>query len=545
MTSSIHGIFSQDLSLYLIGKDSTENSVLSHIDYQKKHRLEKSIYVTLDSIHEILKRKGYFTSIVEQVTKDKHNYTAKFSLGSKTKRILILFPEEIKNTYKNYRFTLKDSVFISPSKAEVFINSILNELDENGMSFNEVFLANPKQQNGFFAFDLKITSSRLRVIDKIITKGYEEFPEHYFKNYYKIGKNTVFSKKRLEEISNQTKSLFFLDEKKPPEVLFKKDSTILYLFLKKKNISSIDGNLSFASKENNDGVLINGNLDLKLKNVLNTGEDFELFWNRIKEGNSEFRVGTRVPYLFRLPISSSLQFNIYRQDSTFLNTKFNIALDYGITSKSTLFLSYASEKSDYLLNQVSNSIDDFSNYFFGVGYSYFLPSKRALFNEKIYFKTNVSLGKRNQDNFNSRQLKVESNATFNIYTSKASYIHINNKIGYLDSNNFLTNEVFRIGGINSIRGFNEQSIFTNRFSSTNIEYRYLTSFSSYLYTISDFGIFKESISNSMKNVFGVGFGYFFTMKNNAINLGYALGKNSDSTFNFKDSKFIISWKSFF
>ena len=121
---------------------------------------------------------------------------------------------------------------------------------------------------------MKISNSSSRKIDKVITRGYEDFPKKFITKYFLIDKNTVFSKQKLNQVSALSNKLDFIKEKKVPEVLFKKDSTHLYLFLDKIVTSSFDGLVNFSSKENGKGLLLNGNLDLKLNNTFNTGEKF-------------------------------------------------------------------------------------------------------------------------------------------------------------------------------------------------------------------------------------------------------------------------------
>ena len=115
----------------------------------------------------------------------------------------------------------------------------------------------------------------------------------------------------------------------------------------------------------------------------------------------------------------------------------------------------------------------------------------------------------------------------------------------LFSNNYLVNELYRIGGANSIRGLNEQSIYTNRFLYTNIEYRFLTSVVSYLYSITDIGFYNESISTKTRNALGLGGGYRFKLNNNFIDLGYVIGGYSDTEMNLNNSKLIVKWTTFF
>jgi len=115
----------------------------------------------------------------------------------------------------------------------------------------------------------------------------------------------------------------------------------------------------------------------------------------------------------------------------------------------------------------------------------------------------------------------------------------------LTSKNYLFNELFRIGGANSIRGYNEQSIFTNGYSYSNVEFRYLLDKSSYLYSITDLGVYKENTNNKIKKLVGIGAGYQFRINNNLVNLGYVISTNSDTKVKFNNSRLIIKWTSFF
>jgi len=543
--SSFHGIFAQDFELKLVGKDTTEMMVLNQLNYQKKHKTEASVYTELDLIDERLKQLGYFTAYREMVQKLDQEFIASYSLGKKTKQVIVLVPETIRDKYKGFSFALKDSISLKTEELTSFIQSIIQTLDERGESFSQVQLQNPISKGDSLVVGLTIQSSKKRSVNNIVIKGYEDFPAAFIKRYFKLNDQKTFSKKRLQEISVLTKSLGFVQEIKPPEVLFKQDSTILYLFLKRLKTSSVDGIINFASKDDGSGLLVNGNLDLKLNNVLNTGEAFQLYWNRVREGNSEFRIGASIPYLFSSSFSTDMSFNIYRQDSTFLNTTLNLKLDYQLNPKSTVFVSYSSETSDYLLDDNTTDFDSYSNRFFGLGYRFLKTSDSPLFNTSFAAEILPQYGTRENSDFNNDQWKLAFTAETNITISPRSYLNTRNSTGLLESDNFLTNELFRIGGANSIRGFNEQSIFTNRYSYLNIEYRYVTSQQSYLHTITDFGFYRNVARNREETLLGLGLGYLFTIDKNQVNLGYALGITQDSNLDLNNSKLIIRWISTF
>jgi len=537
-----YGIVGQNLELKITTKDSLQVHVLNKIVFKKKHNLEAGVYNEITNIHSNLKKEGFFVATLDTIIKENEKYEAMFTLGKKTDNLILILPQEFKkNTFGQFN----DSVRIKTKTFENFTNLLLTNLDATGNSFSEISFTKPTLINDTLILNLKIIKSKSRTIDKVLVKGYDKFPKKFLKQFFKITKPTVFSKKKMKTVSQLTKSLDFIQEKKAPEVLFKKDSTHLYLFLDKLETSSFDGIINFASKENEEGLLLNGNLDLKLNNILNTGEKFELFWNKVAKEKSEFKINSSIPYIFNTPLSIALGFNLYRQDSTFLNTRFNLNTQYELNTKSRTSISYSSETSSYLLNTAENNFDSYSNYFIGIGYQLKNLSENELFKNNYSLAIKSKLGKRKNEISDQTQFQLEVLTSLNIQTNKKSYINIKSESKILRSKNYLINELYRIGGANSIRGVNEQSIFTDSYSFANIEFRYLTSTSSYLYSITDLGFYKNSITDKLNNAYGLGGGYRFKLNNNFVDLGYVIGNNSDNQLELDKSKLIIKWTSYF
>ena len=163
------------------------------------------------------------------------------------------------------------------------------------------------------------------------------------------------------------------------------------------------------------------------------------------------------------------------------------------------------------------------------------------------FNTNLTIytGNRKTDNAITTQTQVNLGAYYLWSLNFKNHIYIESSNAILISDNFLTNELFRIGGVNSIRGFNEESIFASMYTIVNIEYRYSTSISSYLYTISDIGRLENSLENFEQNLYSLGLGYTFNTKLGLLNLSYAIGKLDKLPFDFNNSRLHIKIVSFF
>ena len=538
---NIHNNSAQELTLKLTSKLKSETIVLNKIDYKKRHKDSLSLQSELTIISKYLKTLGYFTSTIDSINKKNETSIAFLSLNNKIKNIKLKTTPHIE-LIKSISKKTKDTITILPKDLQSFLNKISLKLDEKGLSFSKVKLNNILITNNNLYADLEIKYSKSRNINKVIIKGYKNFPNSFIENYYSLNPNNKFNQQKLKELSNKTKNLQFVSEIKPPETLFTQDSTFIYLYLKKKQNNSFDANVNFASNENG-GLLFNGNINLTLKNTLNKGEQLELFWNSVNNERQEFKVSTHTPYIFNSRINPQLAFSIYKQDSTFTNIKLTSKVLYEINNKIKFGFTYNTDTSKKLKNTITSNISSFRNYFLGLNFQYKSPNNDFFHNNKFFIELSPSFGKRSINTKNTNQLKLETTISYLFEINNKSSLFIKNKTGILNSENLINNELFRIGGANSIRGYNEQSIFTENYSFFNFEYRYLTSENSYLYTISDFGRIKAN--STKKDLLGLGIGYLFTTNNSQINLSSVVSKTNNQNIDFKDIKLLIKWVNFF
>jgi hypothetical protein len=327
------------------------------------------------------------------------------------------------------------------------------------------------------------------------------------------------------------------------ETLFKKDSTIVYLYLKKKRNNRFDGLINFNSNEAGK-VQLNGYLDLKLNSIFNRGEELSLLWNRFDNDRQELNLNAKIPFLFNTPISSGFEFSLYKQDSTFINTHFKTDFGVFLNERLQLAANYTFTSSKIIeANATSESTAPFSSQFIGLQLKYNIPLNDLFSNQKINLILNPKIGQRTSSATTSNQFKIDLFSSYLFEINPRNSLFIANKTGYLTSNDFLLNELYRIGGAKSIRGFNEQSLFASKFSYFNIEYRFLTSTKSFVYTITDYGEFKNQTHSN--KVYSIGGGYQFITNNSLINISYSLGKMNQQPIDSKNSKINISLITFF
>ena len=534
-------VCSQDLSLEINSKKTTENIFLSKMKYKTKHIDSLALLIELNRVQKHLKMNGFFLSRIDSLSKKGEKYIAYLNLDKKVDSVLLKHKSIGNQILQKYNFK-NNYIKIPVNQLEEILNDISTFQELKGNAFSKIKLKKLRIDKKTLYAEIDLTTSKKRKIDKVIIKGYENFPESFIKNYLNINSKTTFNKKKLMEISKLSKGLDFVSETKPPETLFTKDSTLIYIYLKKIKGSSFDGLINFTSQENGK-LQFNGYLDLKLKNILNKGEQLNLFWNSFGNERQEFSISVKTPYIYNSKLSPEFTFSIYKQDSTFLNTKLNTSLKYQIKNNSNLFVSFNSENSENLTNASLDNINTFQNYFLGFGYEYKVPKNDIFGNNTFYLNINPSFGKRKTIDNISQQIKITTTLAYLLDLNRTNSLYFRNKTALLNSTNYFDNELFRIGGNNSIRGFNEQSIFVKNYSIQNIEFRYQTSKSSYLYTITDLALI--STTNSKEKLYSFGLGYLFNSNNSQINISTAVGTNTKNPIDFKNTQFFVNWVNFF
>ncbi|KJD37290.1 surface antigen (D15) [Tamlana sedimentorum] len=553
MTSLFFGsVYSQNLNLKIIGKTEFETQIIDSLNYTKTHPNSLSIKQEVEAIKLALETKGHIELKPNPINKvNDSSFHIQLTLNKRYKQLRIFYNETdldlniIKQISSNYNKTYFDLPF---TEIEDGLNYINNEISKTGLPFAKLMLSNIIINNDLVEARLTTSdSNKKRIINSIIIKGYEKFPKSYLKHYLKIKQNQVFNLDDIQTKTNQLNNLNFASELKSPEVLFTKDSTSLYLYIEKRPRNTFDGFLGFGTNEETNKIQFDGYLNLNLTNNLNYGESLSIFYKSDENDQQTFEITTKTPYLFNTAIGIDLALHIFKKDSSFTTANQSAKLNYQINAKHKISTGINSTTSSNLLNITQNlNINDYESTFYTLNYEYLsLNSNNLLFPIKSKFYIEGGLGKR-KTNINEQQqsqFTLEAFKIFYLNNRNSFFLRTNNAL--LSSNAYFENELYRFGGINSIRGFEENSIYANLFSVINTEYRYQLSSNIYINTIFDAAYFENDITLAKEKLFGYGIGLGILTKSGLFKLNYANGKFEDSNFKFSNSKIHISLKTNF
>ncbi|APZ45066.1 hypothetical protein BW723_01595 [Polaribacter reichenbachii] len=191
----VNTTLAQDLSLKITSLKKSEQSVIEKIEYQKKHNDSVSIINEVNRISNYLKNIGYFTNTIDSIKKEKSNYSVYISLKNKITQAILNTSHITDLTLSNIEIIDK-KISISINELETSLSNISMNLEKQGKSFSKVRLKDVVIKKNILYADLNIYQSKKRIINKIIIKGYEDFPKSYLKNYFNIKPNTVFNQKK-------------------------------------------------------------------------------------------------------------------------------------------------------------------------------------------------------------------------------------------------------------------------------------------------------------------------------------------------------------
>lgn len=535
----------QSTNLKAIGENELKTKIIDSIGYVNSFDNFLNLDKELNNLKAKLTRLGYIDTSIDSINKENDTlYRAQLYLGKKINTIRISYDSTFDSKLLNFiNHTKADNHFeLNINELETSLNTLNSKIAEQGDPFSTLQLIYiSKQSSDLISAELKIVSNQKRLIDKIIVKGYEKFPQSYMRRFMKLRTGKPFNLNEIKDKVELLEDLRFASKIKDPEVLFTKDSTTLYLYVEKTRTNNFDGFLGFGTNENTNKIEFDGYLDLRLMNNLNFGETLNLFYKSDEIDQQTFRVDADLPYLFGSPVGLQVGLNIFRKDTTFSNAKQYAKINYQINAQHRIAAGITSTNSTNLLDNDTDILNDYSSNYYTFNYNYTKPQfYDLLFPINFWFDFSSGFGDRENDLENQSQtiFNLDTYKIFNLNPKNSIYTRFNGAV--LTSDSYLDNELFRFGGINSIRGFEENSLVANMYGVLNTEYRYRLSNGIYIHSVLDAAYFENQITDTKEKLFGFGFGLGLITNAGLFKLNYSSGKSENRQFRLSDSKVHVS-----
>lgn len=440
-------------------------------------------------------------------------------------------------------------------------------LEEEGYVFAQAKLDSFQFMKNLVTAKLVVESGRKFMIDSIVIVGNAKVSPSLLYQYLNIKQGDTYKPSMLKQFDKTLANIEFAEVEAPVSVKYNYSGVVIEVALKQTQNNQVDVLMGLQPKPKGGGYAFTYNALLSLNNLFGNAEKLQLQAQQFMPSSPSVLLGYERPYLFKKPIGAGIVFSLNKEDSNLLQVKTVVSFSY-LNNPRKVIKAVMSVETNSPLNSAADTVfakqyrllpDNADLKLFSAGISYEINTTDHIFNPRSGYLLQVYAGsamrsiKPNNyilalkdpsfsfdkiyDSIRPRSISLRSTIHLEHYISLAGFSVFKTAIqgGYYKNATVFKNELFRLGGYKTLRGFDERRFFTDLFAIGTAEYRLLLSKNSYLAAFADGGLVHTKFlkTNMTTPVLGAGLGMLFQTKAGLINLSFAAGWQKNETFNLR------------
>lgn len=551
-------IYGQTHSLYI---EVLDQAIPDFIEKKSTHNNQSSAQEELDGYVLKLISLGHLTASIDSVARDSISTRASLFVGDRYQWLELskgLIPE---GWMEELNFELEQFAGrpVSAASYERMASKLLTYAENNGYPFATVNLREIKVTgDGGISAQLQVDPHRFFVMDTMSITGNAKVSKAFLYSYLGFKPGIPYNEAVMRKIGEKLSRLPFVQSGSRQKIYFTGNKVAVHLELKERKTDQIDGLVGLAPNPVDNSLLITGEANVDLKNILKRGIAFDMHWKSFQARSQQLSVGGTYPYLLHRPIGIDGRFEYWKFDTMFFTIRSNVGFRY--LFRGTDYVKFYYQKNASALITVdtgqirvnkriptSNPVDVGS---YGLEINLrkldYINNPRKGY--QVYLNGNV--GSRNI----LRDLRIEQvvfrNAeqqTYSVYDSislksvqgsfawsldwfipikKKSTVLLGFSGKHLMADQIFFNDLYRFGGTKSLRGFNEESLLASSYQMLNLEYRYLFSENSYFQLFANGALTNKMLDNVLETDMPIGFGTGVSLevRGGILSLAYAVGR---------------------
>lgn len=518
---------------------------------------EKTLHLKLENFKSRFIEKGYLETSIDSSFRLQDTVYAVFHIGKPYiwKELDLKINSEVSVPQFDFSFTgAHDKGFTEGIEQQ---SEILDYYLNQAYPFASIALSNLEIINGEINGTCLLNPNQHVVWDTMLIKGESGIHPKFIQNHLGIKPGQAYSEKKFESIAELISKLDFISEIKASELEFFDGKARVHNYLRKQSANRFDGILGFQTNNKTDKLELTGDVNLLLVNSFHRGERIQFNWRKLEESSQNLNLCFQYPYIFNSKLGVDFSFELLKQDSTYLNTNLRLGLNLKQSVNSDIKLFYQLKSSNLLsskqfagLSVLPDYADSKSN-LLGFQYQYENLNRRFNPQKGWELKFEVAAGENKiEQNLNITEelykgIELKTN-TFEGLLSLKNYIPVRSKWvyhwqvqgGWLERKNYFENDLFRLGGMKSIRGFNEDAFRASKYAILKQEFRFVPDRNTSIYLFIDMAWYKQEVqdTNYSDKPMGYGFGLNFSAGSGLFTLNYALGKQDGESSDLKSAK---------
>ncbi len=515
----------------------------------------------LQYLKQGLENRGYLSTAIGWHWRDSIHLVAEIELGPQF-LLASLDPGNVdpgllrRTGYKSRHYTNRP---FSPLQLDNLIQHIIRASGNSGYPFASVKLDSVKMTGNQVRARLNFDAGPLITFDSLKLSTTARVKTRFLQAYLRMPVGSPYSESLVEDIPGKISGLPYLELEQLPGVSFQNDQATTHLQLSAVRVNEVEGVIGFLPNAATDGGLIlTGQFNLLLHNMFGSGRRLGFQWESFKPESQQLNIGIYQPMLLRSPIDLDLEFSLFKEDSTFLNRHFNLNMEYSYQKRHRIGLTTQLKasrlpSSQYLEGATTfPDLADFNLNQFGGTYRYenldHIIQPRRGFRMALSAATGMKKIRKNTSISDSLYTDLDLQSTqFTWEAALEGYIPVARRwvvaaswhgAGVYNDRLFF-NDLFRLGGLNSIRGFSENTFFADNYAYTRLEPRFFFETNSYLFAFYDQAWWLSyDLENNQFNdtPSGLGAGISLTTKAGIFSFVWAVGKSKVQEIGVGQSK---------
>ena len=517
----------------------------------KNVRLEKQANPNFDEAKKIatsewlrLLNQEYFNATIDSIKFKLDQYIVYLNEGYK---VNINSTFDVENSNNQFDLNQLDKLRLAdyPKK----IKEIIDDFNNSGFPFANLNITSADFDSNALNFKLRIDKGPLVKIDTLINPELNNKQYKLLKRLIDIETGSIFNYKKIKEIENNVSKLSYMKSLRPPAYEFVDGKAKIYTYIKIKSFNNANGIIGIQP-DNNGQIQFTGNVMLNLNNNFNAGEKIEFKWRRMFNASQNLISSINLPYLLGSPLEFDGSLNMIKKDSSFFNFDASINLCYskGPQSRIGIILSH---------NQSTNVQQSDYNFTSTKSFGFLIDQNQLnnSINPTNGWKINSSILTGNKQTQLTTSDEIVRTPNYNLKFHYQHHFRIHKKITIKEqlklnttvNDQLFENELERIGGYNSIRGFDEESIWVSSYGISNTEIHLLIDNESSIFVFSDWAWTEAKLTEGYENRWlkSMGLGTTIGFNNGLLNLVYGLGSSFGEPTLLRTGKIHIGFTSFF
>lgn len=506
-------LYNQTLKEILItGDENLPESLLKQLTITPSQILSDSLagQKAAGLLVSALKDFGYFSI-------DSISYTKEFSPDSSSYILLFSAAPGKRSTIKEIRASdsampdlteIREELAGTPFdrfRVEDAIKGLLLNEEKKGFPFSAVIIKKIEYLNDSVTVYLGISSGPKGTIKQIEITGNDLTGRDVILRELRLREEEYYSDEFAARIPPRLNRLRLFEPVQVPSFYFNsKNEGVLSIAVKERQFNNFDGIIGYMPPgQNEKSGYITGLLTVAFRNIFGSGRMAGLRWQKIDRNSQELEIKYTEPWLFDFPVNVSGGVFQRKQDTTYVQLKYDFTADYMLNENVTLSWIAGYES---IVPQVNDSVSRFTVY----NSSYFTNGAEAVFDSRndpivpetgIYMKASFGLSNK-KINGPAQFLAPEQQVSFllrrtsahlHFYTSilRRQVAALRLKYQEVSGDNLEVNDFFRLGGNTDLRGYRENQFLAQRILMANIEYRFLTGGRTFVYPFFDIAYYKR------------------------------------------------------